>query len=473
MRAAGLLLLGAAGAVRVDPTTSTFRDDANRTVLWRGVNYVNKGAPYYPTIDQGTVAELRAVGANVVRLGVMMPGVFPWPNRSADEAYLAKVDEAIDLLWSAGVWTIVDLHQDVLAHKVCGEGLPDWMVDVPSLGALPIPEPLSFSNASRGVCAAVGPLKFIGWSELYMTDACGKAFQQIYDGVGLMAEMFEAYWSTVAARYRGRAGVLAYELMNEPWFGDLLKHPTLLLGGAAERGGVGEYMSRMHKVVRAADPDTLVLFAPAELNNRLMRKVGYEAGFLNDPAGAAMAWHIYCITGTDAAGPTTWFTKALCHVNDGLQKSKRDADVRRLRTAGFVTEFGGVSDSSTGRAEVRYVAEKMDAMDPPVSWAYWAGVPGSDAYRREIARTYPRAVAGDIRAMSFDAGTGEFRLTYTAAGAGRSELFLASALHYPNGTAVDVQPATCCTATPRADGLLIDHSADCSGRTVSVTVTRK
>ena len=45
--------------------------------------------------------------------------------------------------------------------------------------------------------------------------------------------------------------------------------------------------------------------------------------------------------------------QALCHLNDGLQLSTRRDDLRRLGTAGFVTEFGGVADVATGRAEVR------------------------------------------------------------------------------------------------------------------------
>jgi hypothetical protein len=44
--------------------------------------------------------------------------------------------------------------------------------------------------------------------------------------------------------------------------------------------------------------------------------VGYADGFLR---GEPMAFHAYCITGTDGDGPTTAVTKALCHANDGLQ----------------------------------------------------------------------------------------------------------------------------------------------------------
>ena len=50
------------------------------------------------------------------------------------------------------------------------------------------------------------------------------------------------------------------------------------------------------------------------------------------------------------------------------QLSTREKDLRRLHTAGFVTEFGGVSDSDTGRAEVRYVAEKLDQVRRLFCW---------------------------------------------------------------------------------------------------------
>jgi hypothetical protein len=79
---------------------------------------------------------------------------------------------------------------------------------------------------------------------------------------------------------------------------------------------VAAFMERMHGIIRQNDADTMVccpfppciltansllqtLFAPAEINNRLMRHVGYKAGFL---PGEPMAFHTYCLTGTDGPG---------------------------------------------------------------------------------------------------------------------------------------------------------------------------
>ena len=33
---------------------------------------------------------------------------------------------------SHGIYTLLDMHQDVLSDKFCGEGIPDWAVDTGS-----------------------------------------------------------------------------------------------------------------------------------------------------------------------------------------------------------------------------------------------------------------------------------------------------------------------------------------------------
>ncbi len=77
-----------------------------------------------------------------------------------------------------------------------------------------------------------------------------------------------------------------------------------------------------------------------------------------------MAFHVYCIEGTDSVGPATPAVKALCHVNDGAQLDVRRADLKRIRTGGFVTEFGDMADVDTGRAEVRHVASLLEGTFP-------------------------------------------------------------------------------------------------------------
>jgi len=386
-----------------------------------------------------------------MRLGVMMPGVFPnGPN--VNVTYLDAIEDIVDRLHANDIETIIDLHQDVLAPKVCGEGTPDWMLNVSELNAKTFPKPMSSTPIDMDPetgrpksCSPVGALKFLGWSEWYTTDACGKAFQELYDGSGAMADAFARYWKVVATRFKGHPGVMAYELLNEPWVGDHVGNPLLLLKGGRAEEEVAKYMQRMHDVVRSVDPDTLIMYAPAEVNNRIMRRVGYEKGFLPE---AAMAYHVYCVVGTDGDGPTSWFEKQLCHTNDHFSLNQRAKDIARLQTAGFVTEFGAVNPSPTGLAEVQFVLEHFESMTPPTSWAFWDfhEITGHSnktqvaAYIRLLARPYPTALAGELVSLNFDSQSSAFRMQYKSSASGSTELFLPKQLRYPSGYSVKVSP---------------------------------
>ena len=159
---------------------------------------------------------------------------------------------------------------------------------------MPLPMPMTLhgnTNASTR-CKPAGILKSIGWSEFYMSDACGKAFQALYDNAGVLGKAFDLYWQTVSKKFEKKHGVLAYETLNEPWVGDYVRHPGLLLeAGAAERGPVGRLMQRAHNIIRQHDAETPILFSPAEINNRLMRSVGYEKGFLPGEPVICDAFH--------------------------------------------------------------------------------------------------------------------------------------------------------------------------------------
>ena len=260
---------------------TTYRDTANRTRLFHGINYVQqqKVFPYIPEINAAEIVKLQSIGANVVRLGVMIEGLFP-ASATPNASYLPAIKAQVDLLWQAGIYSILDLHQDVLSAQICGEGVPEWMFNVSNLHSLPFPLPAAFANVSKADpttgqyvpapdCAPRGLLKFIGWSQFYMTDSSGKAWDHLFHNTSLLGHMIEQHWLTVATYFKGHPGILAYEMMNEPWVGDHVANPLLLLkGGVAEALNVGPFMTRIHAAIRTADPTTMTLYAPAEVNNR-------------------------------------------------------------------------------------------------------------------------------------------------------------------------------------------------------------
>jgi hypothetical protein len=129
-----LIAAGVASKIAVDPATRQLVDEYGRSVLFHGVNVVYKIDPYIPSqgafdiddsLNDEDIHNLVSWGMNFVRLGVMWEGVERQPG-VYDFKYLSKVNELITKMGKAGIYTMVDAHQDVFARSICGEGVPDF-----------------------------------------------------------------------------------------------------------------------------------------------------------------------------------------------------------------------------------------------------------------------------------------------------------------------------------------------------------
>ena len=305
-----LPLLALANDVRVDPASNAFVAPTGEQRFFHGVNYVRKGAPYIAevgagccaaddptdcpaaatcpdsskwTINDADVHAMReAHGVNVVRLGVMWPGAMPdGPARldddgltihGVDAAYLQAVRRVVDLFWAYNVSTILDFHQDVLSPRLCGEGAPLWVnATREALGGLPFPLPLGLrpvGDLPSGLPNCSAAPEPIGWSSYYFSDTCGRAFEALYTDAAPqhLGAQIALLWAAVAAAFAGHPGVLAYELLNEPWVGDSIEHPDYLLQpGKADAAQLAPFYARLHAAIRRHDNDTLLLYSGMEV----------------------------------------------------------------------------------------------------------------------------------------------------------------------------------------------------------------
>jgi hypothetical protein len=147
-----------------------FRDTQGRFVLFRGVNFASRSKlpPYLPIsplqsksiTSQELKAELRIIepeirrlaelGFNIIRLLVMWKAIEPRLNPNLDqllpegENYLNLVKEIIDMLYSYGLFVIIDFHQDIAHEAYEGDSFPDWALAIDEFHVKPIP--LSLSN---------------------------------------------------------------------------------------------------------------------------------------------------------------------------------------------------------------------------------------------------------------------------------------------------------------------------------------
>ena len=127
---------GALPRIRVNTATHFFIDDAGSAVVFHGVNTVEKLHPFLPvrhgftierSLSDGDAANLASWGFNVVRLGVLWAGTMPEPGH-INQTYLEEAREIVRMLGRHGVYTLIDMHQDSMGARFCGEGFPDWAV---------------------------------------------------------------------------------------------------------------------------------------------------------------------------------------------------------------------------------------------------------------------------------------------------------------------------------------------------------
>ncbi|MBT5427599.1 MAG: cellulase family glycosylhydrolase [Bacteroidetes bacterium] len=189
------------GFIRTSGTQ--FIDSGGRQMIFNGVNVICKD-PRKKYTDQFSPDEFRQLaswGFNVVRLGVIWSGLEPNPGEY-NEKYLTQIDQLIEWAVEAGLYVLVDMHQDLFGQKF-SDGAPDW------------------ATLDQDLPHHTGAI----WSDSYLiSPAIQAAFDNFWansqapDGVGVQ-DRYIAMWKMLALRYHDNPGIVGYDLMNEPFMG--------------------------------------------------------------------------------------------------------------------------------------------------------------------------------------------------------------------------------------------------------------
>ncbi|MCE9571535.1 MAG: glycoside hydrolase family 5 protein [Deltaproteobacteria bacterium] len=221
------------------------RDDAGRIAILRGVNARVQGVfdvtfadgrvalEPIPALTTADCARMRAMGLDLLRLPINWSGVEPTEG-SYDQAYLDRVDAAIQCAGSAGIGVVVDLHQDAYSKEIGEDGAPLWAIK---------PAPTMLLQ---------GPLTDLG--DRRLSAQVQSAFETFFaDGdPGGLRMRFNAMLTAVATRWADDPAVIGFELFNEPDTSGV-KLTAFHVEAAA--------------TVRAAAPDKLVFFESPSVRN--------------------------------------------------------------------------------------------------------------------------------------------------------------------------------------------------------------
>lgn len=245
-------------------------DAQGRQVRLFGVNARVEGV-FDVTFDDGRAAleplpafgaddarRMRALGVSALRLPIQWSAVEPTETGGFDEGYLDRVARAVDTAHDAGLWVLVDLHQDGYGKDIGEDGAPYWAI---------VPAP----PGKLG-----GPLLDLDKRRLSkpVLDAFETFFGGSADGVRLRSR-FASMAAHVASRFARHPGVIGFELFNEP------------LATAAQ---LRTFHTQVLGAVREAAPDKLVLFEPTAVRNLLDSAEIPESGL---GPGTVYAPHVY------------------------------------------------------------------------------------------------------------------------------------------------------------------------------------
>ncbi|KAJ1556575.1 hypothetical protein HK405_002490, partial [Cladochytrium tenue] len=255
------------------------------------------------------------------------------------------------------------MHQDSLSERFCGEGIPLWAADPSSpldrIGVHPpysqvgFPQPAGkpYVLDDSGIPSAEDCAR-LPWSSYQLTYAAANAYQNLYDNVNGTRDAFAAFWAEVASRFRGRPNVLGYELINEPFAGQVFSNPSLLVPGVADRVNIQRLHDAAGVAVRAADPRAIVFYGGVTWDN-------FVTGFEHPPGGrdvagnrTVLSFHYYKL---QRGGPNVG-TLPQC-----FKDHKRDA--RRLGSGMMMTEFSVPDD------EFYPALELADSL--AIGWMTW------------------------------------------------------------------------------------------------------
>jgi len=124
------------------------------------------------------------------------------------------------------------------------------------------------------------------FAKYYPTPTVGSAFQNFYDSAELHAS-FRKYWTLVAQTFQPYDTVLGYDLLNEPWPGNIWTDSQVLQPGYTDKTYVQPLYQSLNTVIRQHDPEKILFFEPTQVPDTMPLDGGivYDVGFTETPGG--------------------------------------------------------------------------------------------------------------------------------------------------------------------------------------------
>eukprot|EP00347_Sterkiella_histriomuscorum_P013225 403365531 len=444
---------------RVDPTKRQFIDKFGRSVIFHGVNIVYKLDPFIPSRDKfdpqlsltaEDIGNLKKWGLNLVRLGVMWEAV-ERTSGSYDQKYLDNIEKIINDLGKAGIYTMVDMHQDASSRRTCGEGIPNFLLnkdtvqhDCPSYFTSWITSQLGLFNKCKTMKSF--DLKYDAdgnpnledctkrnfW-DYYFTPESQQLMRNIYENIDGFQDKFVNYWTELGRRFANNPYVVGFDPLNEPMPHAFDNPNYVLQDGLFDKEILQPLYKRVYDAFSQTDKTKVMFFEPSQQGDMSGNDGGMviPVGFTQPPGGSdkqathTLNDHSYCCQFGVCSGAEPRVDQyAQCKKLHDYRIGTRNDDAKKMGIPLIISEFGACFDGMECFKEIQATTEVCD--DYLAHWVYWQFKNYKDIttsaqsnyqgfYNKNgslqtlkvkaISRTYIKATQGTLFSQKFDAET--------------------------------------------------------------------
>ena len=162
-----------------------------------------------------------------------------------------------------------------------------------------------------------------------------------------------SFWRQVAKDFANEKAVIGYELINEPFAGDVWKDPFDFIPGVAGSKNLLPMYDNIAKAIRESDENHIIFFEPVTWGMIFDSKI-VGSGFDHVPGGddyrnrSAFSYHYYCESFVPNWKNEPIVRRVICDDTIGSLVFKAvDENVKTFGGASMMTEFGDCFGNAT------------------------------------------------------------------------------------------------------------------------------
>jgi len=303
----------------------------------------------------------------------------------------------------AGIYTLVDAHQDVFARSICGEGVPDFyaqdlMMNHKTKATTCLGKADKFLQPLYDIASVCKDMESYGYKKDengdYIISDCQKVnfgeyytstqsmfvFDALFKNIDDTQDKFVAFWDFTSKALTHNPYVVGFDPLNEPYVGNWIRDPRLLYPGRFDRTRLAPMYERTFEKYQKNDEDSIMWFEPATFPDVISNFGGIitAAGFKVPPGGQigsenhVMNDHTYCCqlnSKVCASGEPDPAYKEECREWHKKRIGQRNIDAQNLNIPLHISEFGACLTEGPCTQEIRQVTEVSD--ENLAGWAYW------------------------------------------------------------------------------------------------------